>query len=74
MEKLMILVIVIGLTVSGCASSKLCKTGATHMDFEKDKYDCDMKTRSGSGQMLLVDLDHWFNCMRIEKGWSKCSE
>ena len=60
--------------LSGCASSKWCKPGATQADFERDKYDCQMKTRSGSPAMVLVDLEHYFNCMKIEKGWSKCTE
>ena len=74
MKKRLMLVILVGLMLSGCASTKWCKPGATQNDFTRDKYDCDMKTRSGSSQMMLVDLDLWFDCMKIEKGWSRCTE
>lgn len=74
MKKLMILVILLGLMVSGCAGAKWCKDGATQSDFQRDKYECDIKTKSGSSQMMLIDLDLWFDCMKIEKGWSRCSQ
>lgn len=74
MNKLFIGMIVLGLMISGCANTKWCKPGATQADFRRDKYDCDIKTKSGSSQMMLVDLDLWFDCMKIEKGWSRCSD
>lgn len=74
MIKIITLIMALGLMVSGCASTKWCKPGATQSDFQRDKYDCDIKTKSGSSQMMLVDLDLWFDCMKIEKGWSRCSE
>lgn len=62
------------LMLVGCGGGKYCHPYKDAQDFERDKYDCKMKTRSGSSEMMLVDLDHFFECLRIEKGWSKCNE
>ena len=71
MKKLFIVFVL--LMLAGCGG-KYCHPYKDAQDFERDKYDCKMKTRSGSSEMMLVDLDHFFDCLRIEKGWSKCNE
>jgi len=74
MKKLMISVILISLMLFGCASTKWCKPGATQADFERDKYDCQKKTRTSNPGIVPENLEPYFNCMKIEKGWSKCTE
>lgn len=62
--------------LAGCAGQlgpKVCKSGGTVSEFERDKYDCEMKTRSGTPAMVLVDFDMQQRCMAMEKGWHKCS-
>lgn len=71
--KQLILVLLITL-LSGCAAggAKVCKSGGTQMEFERDSYDCEMKTRTGHPAMILIDMEQQQKCMRLEKGWSKC--
>lgn len=73
--KLIFLALLTTITIGGCAGGgvKACKAGATAADFERDKYDCEMKTRSGSPAMVLVDFELEQRCMTTEKGWHKCS-
>ena len=61
------------LLTTGCAT-KYCHPYKGAQELERDKYDCNMKTRSGSSETLRVDLGLWFDCMKIEKGLYKCSE
>lgn len=72
MKKVLLLSVAL-LSLCGCGG-KMCKPGGTQAQFQRDKYDCQMKTRSGSAEMMLVDLEHFQNCMNYEKGWSRCSE
>jgi len=62
--------------LSACAGigPKICKPGGTTMDFEKDKYECEMKTRTGHPAMLLIDMEQQQKCMRLEKGWDSCEK
>jgi len=69
MKKLFIVFVL--LMLAGCGG-KYCHPYKDAQDFERDKYDCKMKTRSGSSEMMLVDLDNFFECLRVEKGWRKC--
>jgi len=68
-----VICLVVCLLLVGCGG-KVCHPYKTAQDFERDKYDCQMKTRSGSAEMMLVDMEHYLNCMRIEKGWEKCPD
>jgi len=73
MKRLVILLAVVGVLLTGCAS-KWCHATKGPQEFEQDKYDCTMKTRSGSAEMMLVDFDHRINCLKFEKGWYKCRD
>jgi uncharacterized protein YceK len=57
--------------LSGCVTH-MCPTSSSSGSFESADYYCKMKTRSGSPEMLLVDRDHYIECMRIEKGFVPC--
>ena len=73
--KLMIVCIIASTFLSGCASlgQKYCKAGSSSADFERDKYECEIKTRSGNPSMMLIDLEYLQKCIAIEKGWHRCS-
>jgi len=73
MRELLVLLAILLFLLPGCMT-KYCHPYKDVTDFERDKYDCQMKTRSGSAEMMLVDFDHFGKCMRIEKGWGKCSQ
>jgi len=73
MKKSIFLISIALFVLVGCGG-KYCHPYKTAHDFERDKYDCKMKTRSGSGEMLLVDLEYFFDCMQTEKGWYKCNQ
>lgn len=71
--KKLILISIVTLLV-GCASvgPKVCKPGGSQAEFERDQYDCEMKTRTGHPAMILIDMEQQQKCMRLEKGWSIC--
>jgi hypothetical protein len=77
MKRLMMLVILVGLMLSGCASTtsaKWCKPGATEEDLISDSRYCREKVallRTGTQQDRW---DFWSRCMKTEKGWSRCTE
>jgi len=77
MKRLMMLVILVGLVLSGCASTtstKWCKPGATKDSFIRDRRDCQEKTATSGTGMTHERKDYWINCMKIEKGWSECTK
>jgi len=74
MKQSIIFLIVLSLLVLVGCGGKYCHPYKTAQDFEKDKYDCKMKTRSGSSEMMLIDMEHFFDCLRIEKGWYRCNQ
>jgi hypothetical protein len=78
MKRLMMLIILISMILSGCASTEqYCKGGATQTDFQRDRQDCINKTRDSGfiGSMSTQQKTDYYNkCMETEKGWSKCTE
>ena len=81
MKRLMMLIILISMILSGCASTEgskqYCKPGATQTDFQRDRQDCINKTRDSGfiGSMSTQQKTDYYNkCMETEKGWSKCTE
>ena len=72
---LVILLILVSLMLSGCASTaEYCKTGATNADFQRDRQDCRSKTREMSGTLSMTESDYYDYCMTEGKGWKKCAE
>jgi uncharacterized protein YceK len=75
MKRLMIVVVFVGLILSGCASTtgpKWCKQGATSDDYRRDRFDC-RESLLGTGK-LKHDPNFFISQCLKEKGWSKCKE
>jgi uncharacterized protein YceK len=75
MKRLMIVVVFVGLILSGCASTtgpKLCKQGATSDDYTRDRFDCSESLRP-TGKLKANYKFFMSQCLQ-EKGWSKCKE
>jgi hypothetical protein len=78
----MIVVVFVGLILSGCASTtgpktghqdtKLCKQGATSDDYTRDRFDCSESLRP-TGKLKANYKFFMSQCLQ-EKGWSKCKE
>jgi hypothetical protein len=78
MIKIRLGLIVVGLLiVSGCGSTKYCKSGATTQEFNKDKYECAHRARQmaqfGDVYNPFEDIAQQKECLEY-RGWSKCSE
>ena len=84
--RLTVLLLLTGLvvTVAGCATTKLDKPGAAPGDFERDKYDCELKLgyvgHAGGNQptdqladYLVRGKSETIRCMKM-KGWVEVDE
>jgi hypothetical protein len=84
MKRPMIIVILVLLMLSGCASTGIvkdgywawghqwCKEGATESDFERDSIDCQRKATAESGSSTVSQMvDYRMKCIS-ERGWGDC--
>ena len=59
------------LILTGCSTTYTKPGGATDSEVKRDWYDCKAKNRTADPAMLLVDLQNAYECMEMEKGYTK---
>lgn len=69
-------ILLLTLLLTGCATSGwyhpgLAKSQDPQTEWKKDWYYCEARNRSGHPSMMLVDMQNAFECMQMEKGWTK---